>query len=98
MTPAAIFELYRGRSRRPIVRIVPDGRLFRVVWPDVGRSDLANLTRCKDAALTWAQRRVLTENRNLSVAQRLKSLHNFRWVSSPVASAADFELAARDAA
>jgi hypothetical protein len=47
--------LYRGRSKRALVRIVPDGVLYRIVWPDRGPSDLCNLTRANAAALEWAQ-------------------------------------------
>ena len=51
-----IYCLYRGRLRRPIVRIIPDGILYRIEWPDIGLSDHTNLTRAKAAALEWAQR------------------------------------------
>jgi len=62
----------------------PTRRYSRIEWPDIGLSDLANLTRCKDAALAWAEQQVAAEHRNLSVAQRLKSLKNFQWSSSLV--------------
>jgi hypothetical protein len=78
--------LHRGRSRRPIVRIVPDGILYRIEWPDIGLSDLTNLTRAKAAAREWAERQTMTEDRKLPVARRLKSLDNFWWSSSPVRS------------
>lgn len=80
------WSLHHGRSLKPLVRIVPDAGspLYRIEWPDIGLSDLANLTRCKDAALTWAERKVATEHRNLAVARRLKLLSNFRWSSSLV--------------
>jgi hypothetical protein len=58
--------------------------IYRIEWPDVGLSP-ANLTRCRSAALEWAERNLITEHRNLSVAQRLKSLNNFWWSSSYVA-------------
>jgi hypothetical protein len=80
-----IYCLHRGRSRRPIVRVIPDGTLYRIEWPDIGLSDLTNLTRAKTAALEWAQGRAMTENRKLPVARRLKSLNNFWWSSSPIA-------------
>jgi len=89
---AKIHTLYRGRSQQPIVRIIPDGVLYRIEWPDIGLSDLTNLTRAK------AQQKAVTEGRNLSVAQRLKSLDNFRWTSSPVVSAPNFDPALREAA
>jgi hypothetical protein len=82
---ADIYCLHRGRSRHRIVRIIPDGALYRVEWPDTGLSDLTNLTRAKAAALEWAERQALTENRKLSAARRLKSLSNFWWSSSPIA-------------
>jgi hypothetical protein len=75
--------LHRGRSIHPVVRIIPDGALYRIKWPDIGLSDLTNLTRAKAAALEWAQRKAI-EDRKLFVAQRLKSLNNFWWSSSPV--------------
>jgi hypothetical protein len=82
----AIHCLYRGRSHRPIVRILPDGQLYRIQWPDIGPSDLTNLSRAKAAALEWAQHRAMIEGRNLPVARRLKSLANFWWSSSLVRS------------
>jgi len=87
---ANIHTLYRGRSRHPIVRVIPDGVLYRIEWPDTGLSDVTNLSRAKAAALEWAERQALTEHRNLSVAQRLKLLNNFSWSSSPVVPAANF--------
>jgi hypothetical protein len=58
--------------------------LCRIDWPDIGLSAPANLTHCKAAALEWAERNAVTKHRNLSVAQRLKSLDNFWWSSSPM--------------
>ena len=80
-----IYCLHRGRSGRPIVRVIPDGTLYRIEWPDIGLSDLTNLTRAKAAALEWAQHRAVTEDRKLPVARRLKSLKNFWWSSSQIA-------------
>jgi len=53
--PRPAYALYRGRSKRALVHIVPDGILYRIAWPDIGLSDLCNLTRAKAAALEWAQ-------------------------------------------
>jgi hypothetical protein len=78
-----IYCLYRGRLRRPIVRIIPDGILYRIEWPDIGLSDLTNLTRAKAAAREWAEQKVM-EDRKIPVARRLKSLNNFWWSSSPM--------------
>jgi len=81
-----IYALHRGRSRRALVRVVPDPcGLYRIEWPDIGLSDVANLTRCKAAALEWAQRKAATEDRKTNAARRLKSLNNFWWSSSYIA-------------
>jgi hypothetical protein len=72
-----------------LVRIIPHHQLphlYQIVWPDVGLSDLTNLTRAKAAALEWAERKAMTEDRKLSAARRLKSLDNFWWSSSPIRS------------
>ena len=81
------YSLHRGRSDRAIVRVVPYylTALYRIAWPDIGLSDIANLTRCKAAARKWAERKTVTEARKLSAARRLKSLNNFWWSSSYVA-------------
>ena len=56
------YTLHHGRSTRPVLRLVPDeSGLYRIEWPDVGLSDLANLTRCKQAALEWAQSQAMTD-------------------------------------
>jgi hypothetical protein len=78
-------SLHRGRSRAPVVRIIPVGSLYRIEWPDIGLSDLTNLTRAKAATREWAEQKAMTEDRKLSVARRLKSLDNFWWASSYVA-------------
>jgi len=83
--PRLIYSLHRGRSQRALIRVIPDGRLYRVEWPDVGISDLTNLTRAKDAAFQWAESKALVEDRKTNAARRLKSLNNFYWSSSPVA-------------
>jgi hypothetical protein len=82
-----VYSLHRGRSRRALVRVVPDYQtaLYRIAWPDIGVSGTANLTRCKDAAREWAEREAMTEDRKTNAARRLKSLHNFWWSSSYVA-------------
>jgi hypothetical protein len=79
------YSLYRGRSRKVLVRIIPDGRLYRIEWPDIGLSDRVNLTRAKAAALGWAEQKAM-EDRKLPVARRLKSLADFWWSSSPIRS------------
>jgi hypothetical protein len=76
-----VYSLHRGRSHWALVRVVPCGALYRIEWPDVGLSQPANLTRCKDAAREWAERRAVIEDRKSNAARRLKSL-NFFWRSS----------------
>src|SRR5262249_28894139 len=85
-TSHKIYRLHCGRSNGPILEVVPDSStgLYRIAWPDIGLSVTANLTRCKQAALEWAEQRFLTENRTMSGARRLKSLNNFWWSASPV--------------
>src|SRR5262245_54365169 len=80
-----IFSLHRRRSHAVLVQVIPSASLYRIAWPDRAHSDLANLTRCKAAALEWAQSGAATEDRKLSAARRLKSLDNFWWSSSPIA-------------
>lgn len=79
-----VYSLHRGRSKRPIVRIIPDRELYRIDWPDIGLSDLTNLTHAKQAALEWAERKAVTEDRKNNAARRLKSLNNFWWSASPM--------------
>src|SRR5262245_5205047 len=77
------FRLHLGRKF--VVEVLSDGRsgLFRIDWPDIGLSPAANLARCKDVALAWAEQQAMTEQRKISVARRLKSLQNFSWSASP---------------
>jgi len=56
--------------------------LWRVIWPDIGPSPPANLTRCMDAAQQWAEQKYLTEHRKNGAARCLKSLNNFSWSRS----------------
>jgi hypothetical protein len=81
-----LWSLHHGRSVATLVRIIPDidSPLHRIEWSDVGLSDCANLTRCKDAALAWAERHIATKDRKTNAARRLKSLDNFWWSSSLV--------------
>ena len=78
--------LRHGRAGKIILQIVPDSgsSLYRIAWPDIGLSPSANLPRCKDAALRWAEQTALTDDRKNTAARRLRSLNNFSWSSSPV--------------
>jgi len=52
-------RLYDGNRSTGIV-VAPDHRypsMYRVHWPDREPSDIANLTRCKDAAERWYSNR-----------------------------------------
>ena len=81
-----VWSLHRGRLRKPLVCVVPEhgSPLYRIAWPDVAPSPPANLSRCKDAARAWAERKAITKDRKTNAARRLKSLGNFWWSSSPV--------------
>jgi len=81
------YSLHRAGSITSLVEIVPDERtgLYRVAWPDIGLSTLANLSRCKDAAIEWAEHHAIkARDRKRSGARILKSLNNFSWSQSPV--------------
>jgi hypothetical protein len=82
--PYPTYSLHRGRSQCTVVKIIPDAPLYRIEWPDIGLSDHANLTRCKQAAREWAERNAVTKDRKSNAARRLKSLNNFWWLSSYV--------------
>ena len=80
-----VHRLNHGRSTKLVLEVVPDSTgLYRIAWPDIGLSETANLTRCKQAALEWAEQRFMAEHRNLCAARRLKSLNNFWWSTSLV--------------
>ena len=54
-----IYVLFYGNSRIPLVRAVPDERhltMWRLHWPDGEVSDMANLTRIKDAGIAICER------------------------------------------
>jgi hypothetical protein len=60
--------LYYGNARSPLVRIVPDGTfpvMWRMSWPDGRLSDMANLSRVKDAAIAICERGPPARNRRL---------------------------------
>ena len=69
---------------RALVRIVPDGKLWRIEWPDIGLSPAVNLTRARDAARLWAESKMLRDLRKNGAERALKSLDNFSWSSSPM--------------
>jgi hypothetical protein len=51
--------LFHGNDRNPLVSIEPDSNyasMYRIRFPDGGLSDMANLTRAKDAAIAFALR------------------------------------------
>ena len=53
------FSLHYGNALSPLVRIVADGvqaDMWRMSWPDGRLSDLANLSRIKDAAVAICER------------------------------------------
>jgi hypothetical protein len=51
------FGLFYGSARAPLVVVAPDlarPGMYRVVWPE-GASDIANLSRARDAAFVHAE-------------------------------------------
>jgi hypothetical protein len=58
--------LHYGTSRTPLASIVPDStypNMWRIVWPDGQTSDIANLDRCKEAAIAICERGPPPRNR-----------------------------------
>src|SRR5262249_54870953 len=78
--PTISYRLHYGQSQTPVLEIIPDPTgLYRFAWPDIGLSDLANLTRCRQAALELAQHQKMIDGGKMNGARRLKSLKNFSW-------------------
>jgi hypothetical protein len=51
--------LHSGRACKPMATIIPDDRwpgMWRISWPDGRLSDMANLSRVKDAAIALCER------------------------------------------
>jgi hypothetical protein len=52
-------RLHYASAKHPLAEVVPDANwsgMWRVRWPDGQLSDMANLTRAKDAAFVIAQK------------------------------------------
>jgi hypothetical protein len=50
-------SLYHGNNRNPLLTVEPDLKytgMYRIRFPEGGLSDMVNLTRAKDAAITHA--------------------------------------------
>lgn len=59
-------------------KIIPDAEwpdMYRIVWPDGVVSPMANLTRCKDAVICYAEK---AEN-GLSVFNGFRAYQNGIW-------------------
>jgi hypothetical protein len=70
-------HLFYGDARKPVFRVVSDAihpGMWRVVHPDGSLSDMANLTRAKDAAFVMADRGPPRRNQSL-----------LQWKTSPTA-------------
>jgi hypothetical protein len=53
------YALHYGNARSPLVRVTPDANwlgMWRMIWPDGSKSDIANLSRIKDAAAAICER------------------------------------------
>jgi hypothetical protein len=62
------YALYDGNSKKPLAIVVEDEDgwhqiMFVIVWPDGEQSDIANLSRAKDAAEVIAERGPPPRNR-----------------------------------
>ena len=56
---APVYRLHYASAKHPLAEIVPDANwpgMWRVRWPDGSLSDMANLSRAKDAAFVIAQK------------------------------------------
>ena len=63
----AEWRLYLGTKSTGIV-VRPDAKhpsMYRVHWPDAPPSEMANLTRAKDAAWSWIARQGGEQGRSL---------------------------------
>ena len=77
------FALHLGKSRNPILHVVPDSRwphMWRIRHRDNSLSDLLNLARAKDAAQSHA----LAELRAQEVGKRSAQGAPMRFSGSPV--------------
>src|SRR5262249_10006545 len=57
--------LHHGNDRNPLLTVEPDSEyasMYRIRFPDGGLSDMANLTRAKDAAIALALRNLNSED------------------------------------
>jgi hypothetical protein len=85
-TPAPTFTLHSGSTL--LAHVVPDcvnAGMYRIRWPDGRVSDLANLSRIKDAAETISERGPPPRNRR-----------DFRWQRQAAGQAISGPLARSD--
>ena len=63
---SSVYRLHYGYSKNPLAEVVPDTHwpnMWRIAWPDGRLSDMANLSRAKDAAQAIAERGPPARNR-----------------------------------
>jgi hypothetical protein len=68
--------LFYGNAKTPLVHIVPDARypgMWRMAWPDGRLSDMANLSRIKDAAVAICERGPPARNRRRFIWKKDRS-------------------------
>ena len=56
---ARTYRLQYGSGTRSLATVIPDAQwpgMWRIAWPDGRISDMANLSRAKDAAMAIAER------------------------------------------
>lgn len=78
-----MIRLFMGGKKTGCEVVSDPSGLYRVRWPDGKLSDIANLSRCCDAAREYAEKMTMLD-RKMPVARRLKSLGNFWWSPSLV--------------
>jgi hypothetical protein len=75
----AAYALHYGSACSPMVTVVPDINwpgMYRLAWPDGRLSDMANLSRAKDAAVAICER-----------ASPGKDRSRFHWKNRPAENA-----------
>jgi hypothetical protein len=58
---SSVYRLHYGKSTHALAEVIPDNEyagMWRIRWPDGRLSDMANLSRAKDAARVLAMRTI----------------------------------------
>jgi hypothetical protein len=68
---SSIYSLHYGKSTKALAEVIPDNEypgMWRIRWPDGQLSDMANLSRAKDAAMVLVRKHGIID-------QSTKKLH-----------------------